>query len=263
MDFADTVRVVRQWGPFVARTMGYGMISLGAGPLTREHRASTWAMRQWCIKSAKDLEIEIDPQGMENVPRGDSFVYASNHQSMLDILVLGAVLPGDFKWAAKRELMKVPFLGWHLALAGHVPVDRGKGPKAAAKVVAQFEEVLHAGKPLLIFPEGTRSADRVMKEFKTGGFVAAVKANKPVVPVALDGTGPLMHNGAVRPNAFVKVRVGKPIPPLTTGKESERIRDLRDRTYASVREMLLDMGGLVEELEPPKAKGKAKAEASQ
>ncbi len=258
MNLDDAIRLVRQWGPFAMRTAGYGTVSLVAGPLTREHGASTWAMRQWCIKSAKALKIEIDAAGFENVPTDDSYVYASNHQSMIDIIVLGAVLPGDYKWAAKRELMKVPFLGWHLALSGHVPVDRGGGPKAAAKIVSQFEKVLHEGKPLLIFPEGTRNADRRLTEFKTGGFVAAVKANKPIVPVTIDGTGPLVHNGAVLPNAFVKVRIGRPIQPLTTGKESDRIRDLRDRTYASVRETLLSIGGIVAEAPAKKVRSTPK-----
>lgn len=245
MNFLNTMRLVRQWGPFSLRTAGYGTISLVGGPLTREHSASTWAMRKWCINSAKALGINIEVSGTENVPSDPAFVYCSNHQSMLDILVLGAVLPGDFKWAAKRELMKVPFLGWHLQLAGHVPVDRGKGPKAVAVVVKRFQDVLVAGKPLLIFPEGTRSADGVLKPFKPGGFVAAVRANKAVVPVAIDGTWDMMRNGIVTPTRTVKVRLGAPIQPKTEGRESARIEDLRARSYESVAALLRSVGGQV------------------
>lgn len=244
MKLRDTVRLVRQWGPFIGRTAGYGTISLLGGPLTPEHSASTWAMRQWCIKSAKDLGIDIEASGMENAPTDAPFVYASNHQSMLDILVLGAVLSGDFKWAAKRELLRVPFLGWHLQLAGHVPVDRGKGPKVMAKVIERFQKVLEEGKPLLIFPEGTRSATGVLKPFKTGGFVAAVRANKPVIPVALDGTWDMMQNSMVTPG-LIKVRVGTPIMPKTEGREAARIEDLRDRAYVSVAALLKTIGGKV------------------
>lgn len=261
MNFQEAVRAVRQWGPFIARTAGYGTISLVAGPLTPSHSASTWAMRAWCEKSAKALQIDIDAAGMENVPKDGAFVYASNHQSMLDILVLGAVLPGDYKWAAKRELMKVPFLGWHLQLAGHVPVDRGKGPKTVANVIKRFKAVLEAGKPLLIFPEGTRSATGVLKEFKTGGFVAAVKANKPVIPVMLDGTWRLMQNGSCVPHCKVYVRVGAPIMPKTEGRESARSEDLRARAYASVAEMLKSVGGKVPE-EAPKGNESSVVDAS-
>lgn len=247
MKLQHAIKWVRQWGPFSARTAGYGTISLVGGPLTPDHAASTWAMRQWCINSAKGLKIHIEADGLEHVPKDSAFVYASNHQSMLDILVLGAVLPGDFKWAAKRELMKVPFLGWHLKLAGHVPVDRGKGPKVVAAVVKRFEDVLAAGKPLLIFPEGTRSDTGVLKPFKPGGFVAAVRRQKPVVPVVLDGTWDLMRDGVVVAERTIKVRVGAPIMPKTEGRESARIEDLRARAYASVVELLLSIGGKVPE----------------
>lgn len=250
MNFQDAIRAVRQWGPFIARTAGYGTLSIVAGPFTPDHSASTWAMRRWCKQSARALDITIDVAGTENVPADSSFVYCSNHQSMLDILVLGAVLPGDFKWAAKRELMRIPFLGWHLRLAGHVPVDRGKGPKAAKKIIERFVDVLHAGKPLLVFPEGTRSVDGVLKAFKPGGFVAAVRANKPVVPVALDGSWQLMDNGSIGSMRHVKVRVGRPITPKTEGSESDRVEDLRERAYASVAEMLVSVGGRVPESTP-------------
>ena len=250
MNFQDAIRAVRQWGPFIARTAGYGTISIVAGPLTADHSASTWAMRRWCQQSIRALDIDIDAAGVENVPSGTSFVYCSNHQSMLDILVLGAVLPGDFKWAAKRELMRIPFLGWHLRLAGHVPVDRGKGPKAALEIIERFVEVLRVGKPLLVFPEGTRSADGVLKAFKLGGFVAAVRANKPVVPVMLDGSCRLMDNGSIGSQRHVKVRVGRPIMPKLEGDESDRVDDLRARTYASIADMLVGVGGRVPEAPP-------------
>jgi 1-acyl-sn-glycerol-3-phosphate acyltransferase len=204
-----------------------------------------WAMRQWCKNSAKALEIDIDAAGMENVPTDTSYVYCSNHQSMLDILVLGAVLPGDFKWAAKRELMRVPFLGWHLKLSGHVPVDRGKGPKTVASVIKRFQKVLEEGKPLLIFPEGTRAVNGELKPFKPGGFVAAVRSNRPVVPVMIDGTWQFMDNGSLGAMRHVKVRIGAPILPKTEGREAARVEDLRTRAYASVAELLKSVGGRV------------------
>jgi len=251
----EIIRAVRQWAPFTARTVGYGTVSLTLGPLTKDHGASLWAMKQWCKSSARGLHIDVEVTGLENAPPDGAYVYCSNHQSLLDILVLGAVLPGDFKWAAKRELLNIPFLGWHLRLAGHVPVERGGGPKVAAEVIKKFEEVLRRGKPLLVFPEGTRSEDGIMKDFKNGGFYAAVRAGVPVVPVALEGTGRLMHKGALDTGdgtmRLVRVRIGKPIAPGTTGKESARVVALRDRTHVAVSELLLGLGGRV--AEPPPA----------
>jgi 1-acyl-sn-glycerol-3-phosphate acyltransferase len=216
-------------------------------------------MRRWCQTSARGLNIDIEVTGVENVPNG-AYVYCSNHQSLLDVLVLGAVLPGDFKWAAKRELLKIPFLGWHLKLAGHVPVDRGGGPKAAAEVISRFERVLGERKPLLVFPEGTRSEDGIMKSFKNGGFYAAVRAGVPVVPVALEGTGKLMHKGAIDTGdgsmRLVRVRIGRPIQPKAEGREAHKVADLRDRTHAAVSELLIGIGGQVA---PPEADPKAAA----
>lgn len=253
MDLHSAIRAARQWVPFSARTAGYGLVSLTLGPLTRDHAASLWAMRKWCQSSARGLHISVDATGLENVPEG-AFVYCSNHQSVLDILVLGAVLPGDYKWAAKRELLRIPFLGWHLSLAGHVPVDRGAGARQAAQVVARFEEVLRRGKPLLVFPEGTRSEDGIVRAFKTGGFYAAVRAGVPVVPVALEGTHRLMKKGAIDTGdgtmRIVRVRVGSPIEPGREGREGERVNKLRDQTHAEVLRLHASIGGYVPE-EPP------------
>jgi 1-acyl-sn-glycerol-3-phosphate acyltransferase len=248
MDVKSAWRATRQWVPFAARTIAYGTISLTLGPLTRDRSASLWAMRRWCQSSALGLDIAVHASGTELVPPGP-YVYCSNHQSVLDILVLGAALPGDYKWAAKRSLMKIPFLGWHLTLAGHVPVDRRAGSRGAAEVIARFEETLRRGKPLLVFPEGTRSEDGLVRPFKNGGFYAAVRTGVPVVPVALEGTYRLMKKGALDTGdgrmREVRVKVGAPIHPRKEGREAQRVADLRDRTFAAVRELHRAVGGTV------------------
>lgn len=249
MKLLEAWRATKQWTPFAARTMFFGSLSLAFGPLTRDHRASLWAMQNWCKSSAKGLGIDVQVEGVENVPTEGAFVYASNHQSIVDILVLGSALPGDYKWAAKRSLMKIPFLGWHLRLAGHVPVDRNQGSRAAADVIGRFAEVLKNGKPLLIFPEGTRSDDGFLRPFKNGGFYAAVRANVPVIPIALEGTYDLMKKGATDTGEnnmrVIKVRIGKPIFPVAIGKEKTRVPELRDRTYAAVADLLRSIDGRV------------------
>jgi 1-acyl-sn-glycerol-3-phosphate acyltransferase len=240
MGLNERVRWIRQWGPFALRTAGYSSVSVVLGPLTRG-AASTWAARHWSRSAARGLRISIDASGLENLPEG-GFVLACNHQSLIDILVLGAVLPGDFKWAAKRSLMNVPFLGWHLRLAGHVPVDRQKGRRAAQAVLEAFVRVLQNGQSLLIFPEGTRSADGRIKHFKDGAFRSAAIAACPVVPVALEGTHALMARDAADTGEMtatgrerlVRVRIGEPIEPRLELGEAERAADLRERTYTAI-----------------------------
>lgn len=243
MGWGQRSRWIRQWVPFGMRTIGWGTLSVTAGPFTKG-RVSTWCAKKWSQSSAKGLRIYIEATGQENVPEG-GFVYASNHESLVDILVLGAALPGDFKWAAKRSVMNVPFLGWHLRLAGHVPVDRNQGKDAALAVMEAFESVLRDDKPLLVFPEGTRTADGNLKAFKNGAFQAAVLSGKPVVPVALKGTFTLMSRDSVdtgaskdRDDRLVTVRIGKPLYPNRVLDDEQSVIDLRDRTRAAVVEML-------------------------
>jgi len=237
MSAREKVRWIAQWVPFGTRTMFYGSISLIAGPFTPQHSASLWAMRAWSKSALRAINISVDIAGEENVPSG-GVVYAANHQSLLDILVLGAALPGDFKWATKRSIMNVPFLGWHLKLSGHVPVDRRGGKRAVVDAIKRFQKVLEADKPLLVFPEGTRSPDGAIRPFKTGAFYASVRTGKPVVPVALDGTFSMMGKGAVDRGAcverHVRVRVGAPIAPPTEGREGERVTQLRDEVQDAV-----------------------------
>ncbi len=233
-------RWLRQWVPFGVRTIGYGAVSLTLGPLTREHGASAWAMRAWAKSALTGLSIDVDVRGEDRVPDG-GFIYASNHQSLVDILVLAAVLPGDFKWVAKQSLMKVPVLGWHLALAGHVGVDRSGGRKSAVEAMKKFVDVVKAGKPLLIFPEGTRSADGKLKPFKNGGFHAALRGGVPVVPVMIDGTHSLMSKDETSMgesgSLAVRVRLGHPILPSDLPSGSERVKVLNERAFQAVRAM--------------------------
>jgi 1-acyl-sn-glycerol-3-phosphate acyltransferase len=243
MGWGQRGRWLRQWVPFGTRTIGWGLLSITVGPITKGS-ASTWAAKKWSQSSAKGLRIYIEASGEENVPEG-GFVYASNHESLIDILVLGAALPGDFKWAAKRSVMNIPFLGWHLRLAGHVPVDRNQGKDSAAAVTEAFESVLRNEHPLLVFPEGTRTEDGKLRPFKNGAFQAAVLTGKPVVPVALKGTFTLMSREAVDTGStkdpedrLVTVQIGEPLYPRVELEETEAVVDLRDRTRAAVLEML-------------------------
>jgi 1-acyl-sn-glycerol-3-phosphate acyltransferase len=247
MTVGETVRWLSQWVPFGARTIGYATVSLTVGPLTAERSASTWAMKEWSRSSLRALGIDARVAGVES-DVSEGLLFASNHQSLLDILVLGALLPGNLKWAAKRSLMNIPFLGWHLRLSGHVPVDRRAGSRAAADTIQRFVEVLKQGKQLLVFPEGTRSVDGEVQDFKNGAFYAAVRANAPVVPVALEGTHRLMgkhaaDSGDLQQPRRVLVRMGAPIRPASEGPEKDRVADLRDRAHAAVVAMHRDLRG--------------------
>ena len=229
--------------------MAYGTVSLTLGPLTRDRAASLWAMRRWCQISARGLDSRSTPAASRTCPTGP-FVYCANHQSLLDILVLGRGFAGRFQVGGEALAHEDPVP--RAGTSGSPVTSRwiaSAGSRTAAEVIGRFEEVLKEGKPLLVFPEGTRSEDGIVRPFKNGGFYAAVRAGVPVVPVALEGTHQLMKKGAIETGdgtmRRVRVAIGEPLHARTEGRESARVNELRDRTHAAVVELHRAAGGFV------------------
>jgi 1-acyl-sn-glycerol-3-phosphate acyltransferase len=178
--------------------------------------------------------------GYENITDDSPKIYAANHQSFVDILVLAATLPGKFRWIAKKELFRIPFLGWHMQRAKYISIDRSDRASAARSIM-ETVETLRRGISLVIFPEETRSPDGNLKEFKRGGFAVAVRAEVPIVPVVIEGTAGVLKRGDLRVHkADVYVRILKPLkPPLKKSKtaELELMESTRDAILKSLSEI--------------------------
>lgn len=144
-------------------------------------------------------------------------IYMSNHESGIDILLLLLAIRQDVRFLAKRELFFVPFMGWSMWLAGFVPVDRRRTEKAK-DVLSTLDRRLEAGISILVFPEGTRSRDGSLGAFKKSGFLTALKAGLPIVPVAVSGARAVLgEKGMVIRRGPVVARVGRPIPTAGLG----------------------------------------------
>ena len=124
--------------------------------------------------------------GKEYIRKDETYVMVSNHQSGADIIVL-YLLWNNFKWVAKRSLYYAPFIGWNMWLNRYIPVERGKA-SSMRRMMAEARKTLESGSSLMIFPEGTRSKDGNLQQFKTGAFHLALETGRPVLPIAIKGT---------------------------------------------------------------------------
>jgi 1-acyl-sn-glycerol-3-phosphate acyltransferase len=140
-------------------------------------------------------------------------IFASNHESALDIWVLVEMLPRMVRFVAKAELFRIPVFGWYMRLGGHVSVDRRNHVQAVQSLRAAAA-LVRAGTSLIVFPEGTRSPDGRVQPFKKGPFALAMEAGVPVVPVAVSGSAAATPKGlvAVWPGP-IRVAVGEPVEP--------------------------------------------------
>jgi 1-acyl-sn-glycerol-3-phosphate acyltransferase len=180
--------------------------------------------------------ITIDREALpEGIDWAQPHVFVMNHQSMLDIVVAFIAIPVNIRFVAKQVLKYVPFLGWYMWATGMIFVDRSRRAQALMSL-ARAGERIRDGASIIAYPEGTRSLDGRIHAFKKGPFVVALKAQVPIVPVAIEGSGRCLPKGRFRPRGgTVRVKIGQPIP--TAG-----LTDVdRDALMHRVREALIDL----------------------
>jgi 1-acyl-sn-glycerol-3-phosphate acyltransferase len=154
----------------------------------------------WLILTTSGIRTRVE--GVENLNPAKPAIYCANHQSAMDIPILFVNLPVQFRFVAKRSLFRMPFMGWHLKRSGHIPVDRER-PREAIKSLDAAAEKIRAGSSVILFPEGHRSRNGKMGQFKSGSFYLAIQAGVPVVPITLNGT-----RAVLKPDTY-HVRAGR------------------------------------------------------
>jgi 1-acyl-sn-glycerol-3-phosphate acyltransferase len=178
--------------------------------------------------------VKLTVEGLEKIDPKGSYVFVCNHLSYMDTPVVLGTIPVQFRFLAKKSLFSIPFLGYHLHRAGHIPVPR-ENPRAALKTMGDAAKIINErGISVLIFPEGGRSLTG-LQEFKEGAAYIAIRAGVPIVPLALKGTLEVLPMGSlnVRPGK-VWLRVGDPIETknLTPHDRAQLTLELRERVSA-------------------------------
>jgi len=201
--------------------------SLWAKTGRTQHRiAQDWARTCLAVSGAKLTVI-----GGENLHKHPVAVYAANHTSYMDTPVIFATLPFQFRILARKDLWSIPFIGWYLARSGQIAIDTENAGAALSSLSAGVK-ALRAGMPLFVFPEGSRTPDGVIKEFMAGAAFLAIRAQVPLVPIALSGVYDLLpiHTHHFFP-CEMTLTVGQPIETtgMTMRQADELTRTLRTR----------------------------------
>jgi 1-acyl-sn-glycerol-3-phosphate acyltransferase len=218
---------------FALLTIFLALVTIACG-IFETHGKKAYRINQfwtWIILRVGGIRLSID--GLENIDPQRSYIFVVNHQSNIDIPVLVQALPGfQLRWIAKKELLHVPFFGWAMWATKHVTIDRSD-PQDAVKSLILAKARLGAGISLVVYPEGTRSRDGRLQRFKKGGFLLAVQANTPIVPVTVRGSARVLPIGAWRlRRGIIAVTIDKPVS--VEGFRPGNLRLLVNQVHATI-----------------------------
>jgi len=196
--------------------------------------------RIWLITSGTRLEVD----GRENIDPDRSYVVVANHLSAFDIMACLLAVPLPIRFLAKKELFRIPIFAHGMRTVGIIEVDREARGAVHAEVNRQSKELIDKGRSLIIYAEGTRPRNGVMKPFKKGAFTMAISAQLPVLPLSLYGSYEAWPPGRrlIR-GGRIKVILDKPIE--TEDLSHSDTGDLRDQVREVISTRVLEMGGAV------------------
>jgi 1-acyl-sn-glycerol-3-phosphate acyltransferase len=198
--------------------------------LDRSGRWPSFFQRLWVDWLLRTNGINMRINGTERLKKEQSYVLVSNHASILDIpaMIFAAHFPVRF--IAKKSLIWFPLFGWFLHLAGHILLDR-QSAQSAVRSLKKASSQLKKGISIIVFPEGTRSPDGEVKEFKRGAFLLAQHSRFPVVPVSISGTYEMLpRQGWCFWPGTIHIRMGEPIPTrdLSHRESNDLMRRVRE-----------------------------------
>lgn len=213
-----------------------GSAALLVSLVEKKGRVQHGIARLWARGAVWISLSRLKVEGAEDFKKFPVAVYAPNHTSYMDIPVLFAALPFQFRILAKKELWQWPFIGWYLERSGQMPIDI-ENPHATLSSLGGAVKALRAGMPLVVFPEGGRTSDGALRPFLSGAAYLAIRAQVPLVPIALKGVYDLLpiHTHHFYPGELT-VQVGEPIE--TKGMSVRQNGELTERLREAIEAMM-------------------------
>jgi len=188
--------------------IGCYVASLFPGGEDRAHRY----LVHWARLSLRLARIQVGIEGLERLDLGSTYVFMPNHESFLDIILVFAFIPHNFRFIVKEEFFSIPLLGLTVKSSAQIPLDR-KSPRKGLQSIKHAADLLKKGVSVVVFPEGTRSRDGKINEFKATLFVLPIRTQTPIVPVLIEGTFEALRPGSVLLKRYpMKVTFLDPIP---------------------------------------------------
>lgn len=229
---------------FFLATAFFGTLALMASLFDRSGRAEHRIARLWARACLFAAASKVTVRGTENLRKHPLAVYASNHTSYMDIPVVFSSLPFQFRILAKKELWQWPFIGWYLSRSGQIPVDTENAHGTLSSLGAGVK-ALRSGMPLFVFPEGRRTETGELNKFHSGAAFLAIRAQAPIVPLALTGGHDLlpMHSHHFF-SVPLTLTVGEPIE--TKGMTIRQADELTNTVRAAIESLLKARNGTAE-----------------
>jgi 1-acyl-sn-glycerol-3-phosphate acyltransferase len=214
----------------------FGSIALVASVVEKGGRTQHRVAQIWARLCVWLSGSRVTVRGADNLGKCPVAVYAANHTSYMDTPVIFAALPFQFRILAKKELWPIAFIGWYLNRSGQIPIDTAN-THATLSSLGVGVRTLRAGMPLFVFPEGGRTPTGELQPFLSGAAYLAIRAQVPLVPIALDGVYDLLpiHTHHFYPGELT-LSVGEPIE--TKGMTPRQTEELTARLRAAIEQML-------------------------
>jgi len=230
--FNSLFNATRFWVTITVLSIILGTLSVITRFIDFSGKTSHKVNSLWACWICKACGVQVELLGLENVDSKRAQLFVANHQSFFDIFALSGFLPVQLRWMAKASLFHLPFVGWAMAAANYVKVRRGNR-KQSLKAFNDALDRIKNGASAVIFPEGTRSVDGTIAEFKKGSHLLAIRSEVPMVPTVIIGSGEVMKKGSfgVKPGN-IKIIFLKPIEIKDLDKKE------RETVLDNVRQMI-------------------------